>query len=56
MPAGTARKGHSALVRATHWLTTLAFLALLRITRSLTESGTAVAVFYCASCTRIGTE
>lgn len=27
--AGTARKRHSALVRATHWLTTLAFLALL---------------------------
>src|SRR5579864_3634778 len=29
VPAGTAPKRHSALVRATHWLTTLAFLALL---------------------------
>jgi thiosulfate reductase cytochrome b subunit len=29
VPADTARKRHSALVRVTHWLTTLAFLALL---------------------------
>jgi thiosulfate reductase cytochrome b subunit len=29
VPADTARKRHAALVRATHWLTTLAFLALL---------------------------
>jgi thiosulfate reductase cytochrome b subunit len=29
VPASTERKRHSALVRVTHWLTTLAFLALL---------------------------
>jgi thiosulfate reductase cytochrome b subunit len=29
VPAATARKRHSAMVRVTHWLTTLAFLALL---------------------------
>ena len=29
LPAATARPRHSALVRLTHWITTLAFLALL---------------------------
>jgi thiosulfate reductase cytochrome b subunit len=29
VPAATARKRHTAMVRVTHWLTTLAFLALL---------------------------
>jgi len=29
VPAATEKKRHSALVRATHWLTTIAFLALL---------------------------